>query len=194
MIGDHTGFIHQFLPIGTFTSAHAFQFLWSEIVFINVESAGSDKYALLPCEPSVIECPFLKLCKLFGIHYRELLCGSLQTQSIRRGRTPCDPADADFPGAVANTPVIGTLSPLRHRRRKIYNGVQTARDGEGAMTGFVVYAVEIFRRPEAAIARRLRQQSNIPAPTTSRPAWAGSQRRKPASTRVPMRCSAQLCR
>lgn len=50
-------------------------------------------------------------------------------------------------GAVANTPVIGTLSRF-DIGGAIYNGVQTARDGEGAMTGSVVYAVEIFDAPK----------------------------------------------
>jgi hypothetical protein len=54
-------------------------------------------------------------------------------------------------GAVANTPVLGTLSRF-DMAGAVYNGVQAARDGEGSMTGSVVYAVEIF---DAATARLL---------------------------------------
>ncbi|MET3336249.1 DUF3313 domain-containing protein [Bradyrhizobium ottawaense] len=46
-------------------------------------------------------------------------------------------------GAVANTPVLGTLSRF-DLAGAVYNGVQAARDGEGTMTGSVVYGVEIF--------------------------------------------------
>ena len=46
-------------------------------------------------------------------------------------------------GAVPNTPVLGTLSRF-DLAGAVYNGVQTARDGEGSMTGSVIYAVEIF--------------------------------------------------
>ncbi len=46
-------------------------------------------------------------------------------------------------GAVANTPVLGTLSRF-DIAGLVYNGVQTVRDGEGSLTGSVVYAVEIF--------------------------------------------------
>jgi len=46
-------------------------------------------------------------------------------------------------GAVANTPVLGTLSRF-DMAGAIYNGVQAARDGEGTMTGSVIYGVEIF--------------------------------------------------
>ena len=46
-------------------------------------------------------------------------------------------------GAVANTPVLGTLSRF-DVAGLVYNGVQTARDGEGSLTGSVIYAVEIF--------------------------------------------------
>lgn len=46
-------------------------------------------------------------------------------------------------GAVANTPVLGTLSRF-DLAGAVYNGVQAARDGEGTMTGSVVYAVEVF--------------------------------------------------
>jgi uncharacterized protein DUF3313 len=46
-------------------------------------------------------------------------------------------------GAAANTPVLGTLSRF-DIAGMVYNGVQTARDGEGSLTGSVVYAVEIF--------------------------------------------------
>ncbi|MCP3372895.1 DUF3313 domain-containing protein [Bradyrhizobium cajani] len=46
-------------------------------------------------------------------------------------------------GAVTNTPVLGTLSRF-DLAGAVYNGVQAARDGEGTMTGSVVYGVEIF--------------------------------------------------
>jgi hypothetical protein len=46
-------------------------------------------------------------------------------------------------GAVANTPVLGTLSRF-DVAGAVYNGVQAARDGEGSMTGSVIYTVEIF--------------------------------------------------
>jgi len=46
-------------------------------------------------------------------------------------------------GAVANTPVLGTLSRF-DMAGAVYNGVQQARGGEGMMTGSVIYAVEIF--------------------------------------------------
>ena len=46
-------------------------------------------------------------------------------------------------GAVANTPVLGTLSRF-DIAGAVYNGVQAARDGEGSMTGSVIYAVEVF--------------------------------------------------
>jgi hypothetical protein len=45
-------------------------------------------------------------------------------------------------GAVTNTPVLGTLS--RFDVGAVYNGVQAARDGEGTLTGSVIYGVEIF--------------------------------------------------
>ncbi|WP_027521409.1 DUF3313 domain-containing protein [Bradyrhizobium sp. Ec3.3] len=46
-------------------------------------------------------------------------------------------------GAVANTPVLGTLSRF-DVAGAVYNGVQAARDGEGTLTGSVIYGVEIF--------------------------------------------------
>ena len=46
-------------------------------------------------------------------------------------------------GAVINTPVLGTLSRF-DVAGAVYNGVQAARDGEGMMTGSVIYGVEIF--------------------------------------------------
>jgi hypothetical protein len=46
-------------------------------------------------------------------------------------------------GAVTNTPVLGTLSRF-DMAGAVYNGVQAARDGEGTMTGSVMYGVEIF--------------------------------------------------
>ncbi|MGY4282468.1 hypothetical protein ACVWXO_001688 [Bradyrhizobium sp. LM2.7] len=54
-------------------------------------------------------------------------------------------------GAVANMPVLGTLSRF-DVAGAVYNGVQAARDGEGTMTGSVIYGVEIF---DAATARLL---------------------------------------
>jgi len=54
-------------------------------------------------------------------------------------------------GAVTNTPVLGTLSRF-DLAGAVYNGVQAARDGEGTMTGSVIYGVEIF---DAATARLL---------------------------------------
>ncbi len=54
-------------------------------------------------------------------------------------------------GAVVNTPVLGTLSRF-DLAGAVYNGVQAARDGEGAMTGSVIYAVEIL---DAATSRLL---------------------------------------
>lgn len=54
-------------------------------------------------------------------------------------------------GAVANTPVLGTLSRF-DLAGAVYNGVQAARDGEGTMTGSVIYGVEIF---DAATSRLL---------------------------------------
>lgn len=54
-------------------------------------------------------------------------------------------------GAVANTPVLGTLSRF-DVAGAVYNGVQAARDGEGTMTGSVIYGVEIF---DAATSRLL---------------------------------------
>ncbi|MCP3461497.1 DUF3313 domain-containing protein [Bradyrhizobium sp. CCGUVB23] len=46
-------------------------------------------------------------------------------------------------GAVANTAVLGTLSRF-DVAGAVYNGVQAARDGEGTLTGSVIYGVEIF--------------------------------------------------
>jgi len=46
-------------------------------------------------------------------------------------------------GAKANTPVLGTLSRF-DLAGGVYNGVQAVRGGEGAMTGAVVFAVEIY--------------------------------------------------
>lgn len=54
-------------------------------------------------------------------------------------------------GAVANTSVLGTLSRF-DLAGAVYNGVQAARDGEGMMTGSVIYGVEIF---DASTARLL---------------------------------------
>lgn len=46
-------------------------------------------------------------------------------------------------GAVTNTPVLGTASRF-DLAGAVYNGVQSARDGEGLLTGSVFYAAEIF--------------------------------------------------
>ena len=46
-------------------------------------------------------------------------------------------------GATKNMPVIGTLSRF-DMAGGIYNGVQAARNKEGAMMGAVIYAVEIY--------------------------------------------------
>lgn len=46
-------------------------------------------------------------------------------------------------GATTNTPVLGTLSRF-DIAGGVYNGVQAVRGGEGAMTGAVVFAVEIY--------------------------------------------------
>ena len=54
-------------------------------------------------------------------------------------------------GAAINMPVLGTLSRF-DVAGMVYNGVQTARDGEGSLTGSVIYAVEIF---DAATSRLL---------------------------------------
>jgi Protein of unknown function (DUF3313) len=53
-------------------------------------------------------------------------------------------------GAVANTPVLGTLSRF-DLAGALYNGVQAARDGEGMMTGSVIYGVEIFDAPSSRL-------------------------------------------
>lgn len=53
-------------------------------------------------------------------------------------------------GAVANTPVLGTLSRF-DIGGAVYNGVQTMRDGEGSMTGSVIYTVEIFDAADARL-------------------------------------------
>ena len=39
--------------------------------------------------------------------------------------------------------MLGTLSRF-DMAGAVYNGVQTARDGEGSLTGSAIYAVEIF--------------------------------------------------
>ena len=53
-------------------------------------------------------------------------------------------------GAVANTPVLGTLSRFG-MAGAVYNGVQAARDGEGTLTGSVIYGVEIFDAPSSRL-------------------------------------------
>jgi hypothetical protein len=53
-------------------------------------------------------------------------------------------------GAATTTPVLGTLSRF-DIAGAVYNGVQTARDGEGLMTGSVIYTVEIFDAPSSRL-------------------------------------------
>jgi hypothetical protein len=88
-------------------------------------------------------------------------------------------------GAVANTPVLGTLSRF-DLAGAVYNGVQTARDGEGSMTGSVIYVVEVFDAPSGRLLSAFLSASNTRPPTTSRQASARSPPRRPALTREPM--------
>ncbi|WP_413989828.1 DUF3313 domain-containing protein [Labrys okinawensis] len=53
-------------------------------------------------------------------------------------------------GAVTTTPVISTLSRF-DMAGAVYNGVQTARDREGLLTGSVIYTVEIFDAPTSRL-------------------------------------------
>lgn len=53
-------------------------------------------------------------------------------------------------GAVTNTPVLGTMSRF-DLAGAVYNGVQTARDGEGLLTGSVFYVVEILDAPSGRL-------------------------------------------
>jgi hypothetical protein len=53
-------------------------------------------------------------------------------------------------GAVTNTPVLGTMSRF-DLAGAVYNGVQTARDGEGLLTGSVFYVVEILDAPNGRL-------------------------------------------
>ncbi|GLS20806.1 lipoprotein [Labrys miyagiensis] len=53
-------------------------------------------------------------------------------------------------GAATTTPVIGTLSRF-DIAGAVYNGVQTARDREGLLTGSVIYTVEIFDAPTSRL-------------------------------------------
>jgi hypothetical protein len=66
-------------------------------------------------------------------------------------------------GAANTTPVLGTMSRF-DIGGLVYNGVQAARDGEGSMTGSVIYAVEIF---DAATSRLLSAfvSKQYPSPT-----------------------------
>jgi hypothetical protein len=66
-------------------------------------------------------------------------------------------------GAAITTPVLGTMSRF-DIGGLVYNGVQAARDGEGSMTGSVIYAVEIF---DAATSRLLSAfvSKQYPSPT-----------------------------
>ncbi|WP_257166625.1 DUF3313 domain-containing protein [Bradyrhizobium sp. SRS-191] len=65
-------------------------------------------------------------------------------------------------GAVTNTPVLGTASRF-DLAGAVYNGVQSARDGEGLLTGSVFYAAELF---DAASGRLLNAfvSKQYPAP------------------------------
>jgi hypothetical protein len=84
---------------------------------------------------------------------KEFLAAYMQTRFVDRLRTRFAVVGNRGPntlrirltltGAVANTPVLGTLSRF-DVAGAVYNGVQAARDGEGSMTGSVIYAVEIF--------------------------------------------------
>ncbi|GAB4071304.1 DUF3313 domain-containing protein [Ancylobacter sonchi] len=70
-------------------------------------------------------------------------------------------------GAVKNTPVLGTFSRI-DVAGLVYNGVQTARDGEGSFTGSVMYAVEVFdsrsnRLLTAFVGKQFPKPSNIGA-------------------------------
>jgi hypothetical protein len=53
-------------------------------------------------------------------------------------------------GAATTTPVLGTLSRF-DIAGAAYNGVQAARDGEGLLTGSVIYTVEIFDAPTSRL-------------------------------------------
>ncbi|MGJ4945495.1 DUF3313 domain-containing protein [Bradyrhizobium sp. HKCCYLS1011] len=53
-------------------------------------------------------------------------------------------------GAVTNTPVLGTMSRF-DLAGAVYNGVQTARDGEGLLTGSVLYVVEVLDAPSGRL-------------------------------------------
>lgn len=92
---------------------------------------------------------------------RALLAAYMQTRFLDRLRTRFAVVGNRGPntlrirltltGAVANTPVLGTMSRF-DLAGAVYNGVQAARDGEGSMTGSVIFAVEIF---DAASSRLL---------------------------------------
>jgi hypothetical protein len=84
---------------------------------------------------------------------KALLAAMLQTRFVDKLRTRFSMVGNRGPntlrvrltltGAVSNTPVLGTMSRF-DLAGAVYNGVQAARDGEGSMTGSVIYAVEIF--------------------------------------------------
>ncbi len=70
-------------------------------------------------------------------------------------------------GARTTTPVLGTLSRF-DVAGGVYNGIQTVRGGEGALTGSVTYAVEIFdatngRLLKAEVSKRYPSPFNIKA-------------------------------
>jgi Protein of unknown function (DUF3313) len=67
-----------------------------------------------------------------------------QEAGIRRSYLPlAHGVRLTLTGATANTPVLSTLSRF-DVAGAVYNGVQAARDGEGSLTGSVIYAVEFF--------------------------------------------------
>lgn len=84
---------------------------------------------------------------------KALLAAMLQTRFVDKLRTRFTIVNTRGPntlrvrltltGAVPNTPLLGTMSRF-DLAGAVYNGVQAARDGEGSMTGSVIYAVEIF--------------------------------------------------
>jgi len=70
-------------------------------------------------------------------------------------------------GATTTTPVLGTLTRF-DIAGGLYNGVQTIRGGEGALTGAVYYAVELFDAPSdrllaAYVTKQYPGAYNIPA-------------------------------
>jgi Protein of unknown function (DUF3313) len=85
-------------------------------------------------------------------YMRTLFLESLGTRfAVANGRAPNTlRVRLTLTGAVTNTPVLGTLSRF-DMAGAVYNGVQTARDGEGTMTGSVFFVVEIFDAPSGRL-------------------------------------------